>query len=225
MKTEERPGNAGKNAAQNAAVNENSPLKGKRIIFLGSSVTYGSAAEGESFAEFLEKKDGVIPVKEAVPGTTLVDNGEQSYISRMKRLPAEISADVFICQLSTNDASLGLPLGEISPSFAEDAFDTSTVAGAIETIIVYVRKTWSCPVIFYTGTRYDSPRYGEMVALLRRIAEKHQIGVIDLWNSPINDVSPELYSLYMADGIHPTKAGYGEWWLPEIEKYLLTYLK
>ena len=32
-------------------------LVGKRIIFLGSSVTYGACAMGQSFIEALEEKD------------------------------------------------------------------------------------------------------------------------------------------------------------------------
>lgn len=34
-------------------------LGGKRIIFLGSSVTYGACAMGQSFIEALEEKDGI----------------------------------------------------------------------------------------------------------------------------------------------------------------------
>lgn len=195
-------------------------LRGKKIIFLGSSVTYGSAAKGESFADFLEKKDGVICIKEAVPGTTLVDNGKSSYISRMKTVDKSIGADAFVCQLSTNDATLKMPAGEVSASFEKEDLDTSTVAGAIEYIIAYARQTWGCPVVFYTGTRYESEEYAALVKLLLQIREKWNIGVIDLWNSEMNGISPSLYKLYMADGIHPTRAGYREWWLPEFEKYL-----
>lgn len=47
-------------------------LGGKRIIFLGSSVTYGACAMGQSFIEALEEKDGIIAIKEAVSGTLLI---------------------------------------------------------------------------------------------------------------------------------------------------------
>ncbi|MCR4594932.1 MAG: SGNH/GDSL hydrolase family protein, partial [Clostridiales bacterium] len=43
-----------------------SPLKGKTIIFLGSSVTKGFASNGESFVDFMVKQDGIKAVKEAV---------------------------------------------------------------------------------------------------------------------------------------------------------------
>ena len=33
----------------------------------------------------------------------------------------------------------------------------------MEYIIVYAKQTWNCPVIFYTGTKYDSKQYQQMV--------------------------------------------------------------
>lgn len=63
-----------------------SPLKGKKIIFLGSSVTFGSNSNEASFVEYLAARDGIVYVKEAVSGTTLVDNGETSYIARMRQI-------------------------------------------------------------------------------------------------------------------------------------------
>ena len=58
----------------------------KRIIFLGSSVTYGSAAGGVSFADIICEKNGYEMIKEAVSGTTLVDSEELSYISRLWKI-------------------------------------------------------------------------------------------------------------------------------------------
>ena len=52
-----------------------STLTGKNIFFLGSSVTYGACSMHESFVDFLAKRDGINALKEAVSGTTLVDNG------------------------------------------------------------------------------------------------------------------------------------------------------
>lgn len=218
-------GNADKYSVENTQALESSPLKDKTIIFLGSSVTYGSASKGESFADFMEKRDGINCVKEAVSGTTLVDTSDSSYVSRMKEIDGSINADAFICQLSTNDATKKKPLGEISDGFDIENFDTQTVAGAIEYIIAYARETWDCPVIFYTGTKYDSTHYEKMVDLLLQIQQKWNIGVIDLWNNDeMNSVSKSDYKLYMANKIHPTRAGYRDWWLPVIEKYLYNYL-
>ncbi len=203
----------------------NSPINGKTVIFLGSSVTFGYGSLGVSFVEFLEKEDGIIPVKEAVSGTTLADIKDNSYVSRLKAINKNIKADAFVCQLSTNDAAKNIPLGEIKKSFSIEDFDTLTVAGAIEYIIAYAEKTYNCPVIFYTQARYDSENYGKMAELLFEIQKKWDITVIDLWNNDsINSITDEQRKLYLVDKIHPTKAGYKEWWLPEFQKCLYNLL-
>ena len=38
-------------------------------------------------------------------------------------------------------------------------------------------------------------------------------------------ISEEQRALYMKDKIHPYKAGYRDWWGPELEKQLLAYLE
>ena len=230
---EKLPGNAEQYSVENAQVNADSPLAGKTIVFLGSSVVYGSDAMGESMADFIGKMDNVNIVKEAVSGTTLVDKeayGKASYIARMKQLDTSLTPDAFVVQLSTNDATMKKTLGEISDSFVTDDFDTQTVTGAIEYIIAYVRETYNCPVVFFTGTKYDGQRgaaeYAAMVARLLELQEKWDIGVIDLWNDPeMLAVSQEDYDLYMSNGIHPTRAGYRDWWTPKFESYLADYLK
>lgn len=176
------PGNAVEYDVTNVEADLDSPLQGKTIIFLGSSVTEGTGSCGQSFVEFFTAKDGITAIKQAVSGTTLVTQDETSYIPRMETIDSNIKADAFICQLSTNDATKGLPMGEVSESFDYHDFDTSTIAGSIEYIIGYAQNTWNCPVIFYTGTKYDKEEYGQMVALLLEIQKKWNMGVINLWD-------------------------------------------
>ena len=224
-------GNAQEYSVGNTSAREDSRLKGKTILFLGSSVTYGSDAMGESFVDYLVKRDGIAAVKEAVSGTTLVDRrteGGDSYIARMKRMDASVRADAFVCQLSTNDATQQLPVGSRSDGTEKNEFDTKTVAGAIEYVIAYAKETWNCPIIFYTGTRFEgrgSKEYQQMIELLYSLQEKWKIGILDLWNDEkMQEVSKEDYALYMSNGIHPTRAGYRNWWTPKFENFLTDYL-
>lgn len=220
IKTAKLPGNGTRYALDTVSAVPNSPLEGKTIVFLGSSVTYGASSKGVSFADYIGARNGCAVVKEAVSGTTLVDEGGGSYISRLKKLDVP-RADLFVCQLSTNDATQRKPLGEVTDTTNTDDFDTATIAGAIEYIIAYAQDAWGCPVVFYTNPRYDSSAYGEMVALLHQIADKWDIAIIDLWNdADFNDINAEQRALYMADGIHPTQAGYLEWWTPAMEPIL-----
>ena len=219
-------GNFDEYSLKNTDIVENSPIKDKTVIFLGSSVTYGYGSMGVSFADFLEKTDGIIAIKEAVSGTTLVDVKDNSYVSRMKTIDKNIKADAFVCQLSTNDATKEMPLGEISESYDINDFDTQTIAGAIEYIIAYAQITWNCPVVFYTQAKYDSEHYAKMVDLLLEIQQKWDITVIDFWNdAEINNITDTQRKLYLIDHIHPTKAGYKEWWLPKFQETLYEVIK
>lgn len=225
FKTSALEGNGEKYSLDNAAPNADSPIEGKTVLFLGSSVTYGSASGGVSFADYIGKRDGCTVIKSAVSGTTLVESGINSYVSRLKKLDAE-KVDLFVCQLSTNDASQKKELGKIIESKNLNDFDTKTIAGAIEYIICYAKEKWNCSVIFYTSPRYDSERYQSMVDILKAAQEKWGISVIDMWNDDnLNAALSADMNLYMADKIHPTKAGYLEIWTPFMEKTVFEVMK
>ena len=182
-------------------------LKGKTVLFLGSSVTYGSAAGGVSFADIMAEKDGFDLIKEAVSGTTLVDIGEKSYVSRLKRLDKSLKPALAICQLSTNDATRKLPMPEI-----EDA---------VREIVDYTKKTFSCPVAFYTNPYYENAAYAEMVGMLNGLARELDVFVLDLYNdAQVTATLREKSDVYMKDAIHPTLLGYREWWTPIFEEFV-----
>lgn len=201
------------------------PIAGKKLLFLGSSVTYGYASGGVSFADYLAQRNNCTVVKEAVSGTTLVDNGSSSYVRRMvNNLSAQTDVDHFICQLSTNDASQNLPLGSVSSSYNTSDFDTSTIIGSMEYIISYAKSRWDCPVSFFTGTYYNNSNYQNMVDALYQLQNKWGIGIIDLWNNQeMRNVSDSDYWRYMSDNVHPTATGYLEWWTPVFEEYFRNY--
>lgn len=208
-----------------------SPLEGKTIFWLGSSVTYGASSGGESMADFIARKHGAVCIKEAVSGTTLADLNGESYVARLDAyLASEERAeqvDAFVCQLSTNDKGNPGGFGEVTREDVRDpaAFDRATTFGAMEYIIATVRETWDCPIWFYTNPPMGDENYGTMVEALERIADKWDIGIIDLYrDTDFNDLTEEEYALYMSDSIHPSKAGYREWWLPKFEEALLAGL-
>jgi len=179
-------------------------LKGKRIIFLGSSVTYGFGGLGTSFVDYLVAEEGVVATKEAINGTTLVTEDEKSYFPRLEALKITDKPDLLLTQLSTNDAM--------------KKYDIKDIEAAIRKIVAYGQDVLGCPVAFYTGSRYESPEYKAMVEMLFAIKDEIGISIIDLWHDDeLNDISDELYELYMVDPVHPTKAGYRDWWGPAIK--------
>lgn len=204
---------------------EESPLLGGNIAVLGSSVAKGEASQGYAVGEYLAARLGCTLQKEAVSGTTLVSGKNNSYVNRILNFDQNQKIDLFICQLSTNDATQNKPIGQISDSTNLQDFDTTTITGAMEYIICYAQETWECPVVFFTGSRYDSAEYEAMVERLLELQEKWGIGVLDIWNNDeFNEIPDETREVYMRDDIHPTKAGYRDWWGPEMERQLLEYL-
>lgn len=221
------PGNAESYGMDLLSAMEDSPLEGKKILFLGSSVTYGAASLREGIPEYFANRLKAEVTKEAVSGTTLTDDSNSSYVHRLiKNVNSSEEYDLVVIQLSTNDASKDKPLGEIAIDKDIESFDTKTITGAMEYIIAYSYETWNCPVLFYTSSRYDSNAYDVMVSRLTELQDKWGIGVLNLWNNDIfNEITDTERQLYMYDDIHPTKAGYREWWCPEMERQLLEYLR
>lgn len=182
-------------------------LKNKTVLFLGSSVTFGSASGGISFVDILGEDCGLNCIKEAVSGTTLVDINEKSYISRLKAIDTDINLDLFVCQLSTNDAKKKLAINEIEK--------------AICFILDYAKENFGCPIVFYTGTFFESDEYSKMVELLYKLKENYDFYILDLYQDrDMLSVSKEDYAKYMKDKIHPTLLGYQEWWTPKFIEFL-----
>ena len=185
-------------------------LKGKTVLFLGSSVTFGSAAGGVSFADIMAETLELKMIKAAVSGTTLADIEENSYVSRLKKIDTESKVDLFICQLSTNDAGRNIPIEKTEQ--------------AIRFIIEYVKKSFGCPIVFYTGTYFENEHYGKLVKLLVSLREEYGFHLLNLWeDTEMLSVSEADYKKYMADPIHPTLLGYREWWTPKFKEHLEKY--
>lgn len=201
-------------------------LYGKDFLFLGSSVTEGSASHGWAIPEYFKVKYGCNVTKEAVCGTTLADIDNNSYVRRLCNNVSKVQHfDAVVCQLSTNDAAQELPLGRISEDDSQGEYDRKTILGAMEYIIDYTQKTWNCPVIFYTNSKYENERYHQMVDKLHELAQKWTIGVIDLWSDEdFNLISDSMREMYMRDEIHPTRAGYAQWWGPVIEEQIIKFM-
>jgi lysophospholipase L1-like esterase len=177
-------------------------IRNKTVLFLGSSVTYGSASGGVSFVDVIGDTCGCRCIKEAVSGTTLADIGSTSYVSRLKAVPYDTKVDLFVCQLSTNDATRKIELSKIEE--------------AIRYILDYVKTTFHCPIVFYTGTIYKSEEYERMIDLLYDLKREYSFEILDLFNDEqMLKISQEDYKKYMQDPIHPTLLGYKEWWTPK----------
>lgn len=215
------PGNQSLYDIENVPALPHGPLTGKDILYLGSSITRGYGSLDVSYADYIAARNGTAFYKEAISGTCLVDDSPESYVSRLHTVDVNRRFDLFVCQLSTNDFSKFKPVGAV------DDTDPSTVCGAINHIVAYVRKTWGCPVVFYSSHRFEgaAERYREMIDDLLKIAERDHFDVINLYDDDdFNRITAKQRALFMADNMHPTKAGYLLWWTPVFESRLCAAL-
>ena len=220
------PGNSRKYAL-NRISPKIGPLWHKQILFLGSSVTFGFGSLGESFVDYLWKADGVQGIKDAENGETLVGTIDEtnkkydpdSYVNRFRAELDATKPDVFVLQLSTNDATQNKPLGEISYN---GKFNTETITGALEFIISKAEEKWKCPILVFTNPYFDNVLYKEMVQRTKELAKKYHFELLNLFEDPNFNGQKQIY---MADKINPTRAGYLEKWLPNFEEKLTSMTK
>lgn len=220
-------------------------LQGKSIGYLGSSITYGFATNGIAFPEYIEQMSGSKSIKQAISGGPLaLKEGVRDEISYVRKLWDGALKDVehldaLVVQLSTNDAGLGIELGELSDSFNKDDMDYATIIGAMEYIVAYAKEKWNCPVLYYVNPYLTDAAidrfangdeatekilheqyqgvYEDMIDALYSIQEKWGLDVVDMWNDEeCRNVDNDLRSYFMSDPIHPFKAGYYFWYAPKI---------
>ena len=189
--------------------------------FLGSSVTYGFATNGVSFVEMIGKEHQIDVIKEAVSGTTLMDNGDQSYLSRfLKTVDINKSYKAFIIQFSTNDSHDDIPNGDVSAEF-EYSYDTKTTFGSLETILSFIKTNFSqSKVLIYTNFPFENEKYKQMVAKLDTLTEKWNVQIIDFYHyKDMKILSKDELPRMMADPIHPNLEGY-KYMADIISKYI-----
>ena len=181
-------------------------LKDKNILFLGSSITYGAQSGGVSFADIMCEQRQANMIKVAVSGTTLADINEYSYVSRLKKVDVNKKIDLFVCQLSANDATKNATIEQ-----TEDA---------IRFIIEHVKENFKCPIVFYTVVYFENDHYPKMIDLLYRLQKEYGFKILDLYNDKdMRAVSKEDFKKYMADCLHPNLTGYREWWTPKFIEF------
>ena len=101
----ELPGNAEMYHLDHVSELEKVKLKGKRILWLGSSVTWGHWSLQVSMADYIAKRQGCVCVKEAVSGTTLMNKDEYEKDSEEYDEGDESDEEELSIRLLTDDDS------------------------------------------------------------------------------------------------------------------------
>ncbi len=214
-------------------VNPDAPLEGKTALFVGDSIAYGYATNGEGFAHHVKDMWGLgQALNGAVNGAEVTPRkgDTQQYIYNQLKTFTFWKFDYILLHGGVNDMvgvphfDADVPLGTLSD---DGNYDVNTFAGALEKEIAFALEAWPNAKIGYI-LNYDitdpvyRPRMNEYIEMIRKVCAKWNIPTLDLFDGklcPSADGSKlvtigERYDTthgpneFMADQFHPTAMGY-----------------
>lgn len=202
-------------------------LKGKKINFLGDSITEGHGVDciENTFEEVLLRTEGLAAARNyGIGGTRIARQSKPSdeprwdldFVSRVDEMDPD--ADVVVIFGGTNDYGHGdAPIG----CFEDRTVDT--FYGALHVLYNKVFEKYPDALIVVltplhrgneenpAGDGYKVPTLPlkGYVDIIREVAEYYSIPVLDLYKCfGVNPVVPVLKEKYMPDGLHPNAAGH-----------------
>lgn len=214
-------------------------LKGKKIAFLGDSITEGCGTTGEdaTFWRILGRETGAEVFGYGIGGTRIAPQHtpsesavwDQDFLSRVDAMIPD--ADIVVVFGGTNDFGHGdAPFGTLADR------EPTTFCGAMHTLCRKLLERYpAAQIVIMTPTHRLSEqdrdinergirRCGALIDYVRAIretAEYYSIPVLDLYRvSGIQPAVEEMKVRYMPDGLHPNDAGH-----VKIAEKLMGFLK
>lgn len=201
-------------------------LKGKKILFLGDSITegWGTSSNEKIFWSLLSSRDGAEVTGYGIGGTRIARQKlpseeakyDQHFVSRVEGM--ESKADVVVVFGGTNDYGHGdAPIG--TPSDRTDG----TFYGALHCLYQALLKKYpAAQIVVMTPLHRQGENnlynefgfrnvasLGTYVKIIKEVAAFYALPVLDLYSlSGIQPDVPLLKERYAPDGLHPNDAGH-----------------
>ena len=193
-------------------------LKGKKINFLGDSITEGVGASeyARCYLEQFAAATGAICRNYGISGTRIakrrvpydIPEFDRYYASRVPEMDPD--ADIVVVFGGTNDYGHGdAPLGEMQDR------TVWTYYGALHVLFTsLIEKYPAAQIVVLTPLHRDdeekrTPTLKPFVDATRQVAEFYSLPVLDLWaNYGIQPRIPVMKEMYVPDGLHPNDAGH-----------------
>ena len=193
-------------------------LKGKKINFLGDSITEGVGASEYAYCyvEQFAVATGAVCRNYGISGTRIakrrvpyeIPEFDRYYASRVPEMDPD--ADVVVVFGGTNDYGHGdAPLGEMSDR------TVWTYYGALHVLFTaLIEKYPTAQIVILTPLHREdeekrTPILKPFVDATRQVAEYYSLPVLDLWaNYGIQPRIPVMKNMYVPDGLHPNDAGH-----------------
>lgn len=213
-------------------------LNGKKINFLGDSITEGAGASctDNRYVNRIAAKSGAVCRNYGISGTRIARQQKPSenprfdldFPSRVAEMDGD--ADIVIVFGGTNDYGHGdAPIGTMADRTPD------TFYGGLHTLYrSLIEKYPASKIVVLTPLHrlveddpYGDPRkeapslvLKEYVQIIREVAEYYALPILDLYaTSGYQPNVPVLYERYTADGLHPNDAGH-EMLAEQIVKFL-----
>lgn len=201
-------------------------LKGKKILFLGDSITEGNGVSSEEFrfSNLIAKNEGAICYNYGIGGTRIAYQSKPSekprwdfnFIDRVDEM--EDVADIVFVFGGTNDFGHG-------DAAIGDFYDRNpyTFYGAVHTLFTkLIEKYPDSNIVFATpihrtveeknivkGGVPQNVTLLQYVEILREMTQYYGIPTLDLYKcSGLQPKIPVICEKYMPDGLHPNDAGH-----------------
>jgi len=201
-------------------------LTGKKILFLGDSITegHGSSHVSKCFVSLIAEREKAICKNYGIGGTRVARQvqpsaepiWDQDFNSRVEKMDAE--ADIVVVFGGTNDFGHG----DAHMGTMEDRGLDSFYGALHHLYISLIEKYPAAQIVILTPLHRlneDNPRgdgfkapvapLKAYVEAIREVAEYYSLPVLDLYaNSGLQPKVPVIQETYMPDGLHPNDAGY-----------------
>lgn len=201
-------------------------LKGKKILFLGDSITegWGTSSNEKIFWSLLSSRDGAEVTGYGIGGTRIARQKlpseeakyDQHFVSRVEGM--ESKADVVVVFGGTNDYGHGdAPIG--TPSDRTD----STFYGALHCLYLALLKKYpAAQIVVMTPLHREGENnllndfglrnvgfLSDYVRIIKEVAAFYALPVLDMYSlSGIQPDVPLLKERFAPDGLHPNDAGH-----------------
>lgn len=206
-------------------VESTSPLKGKTMLFMGDSITYGSGdavspfRTGRAWAGRIADLTGAITTNAAVGGAKVsFQRGDDNWVYSQYEPHKNTKFDIIVMHGGVNDARYDRPVGTLSEGKDEATLkkNQTSYVGGLEWIFYMVSTTnTDAKLYFIANHRLDGHSKGsarDMSAYFdaaKQACEKWGIIFIDLYNNKeLNDKLETKTTKYLPDTLHLNAAGY-----------------
>ena len=202
-------------------------LKGKKINFLGDSITegHGASCKEKCYVSLIEQKTGAICRNYGIGGSRyalqnplyLEVRSDWDFCMRVADLDPD--ADIVVVFGGTNDyghgsAELGTPADRTKETFWGAAHElySSLIEKFPEATIVVLTPFHRCNEDNLRGDgckKKDVAPLKTYVEIIREVAEYYSLPILDLYaEGGIQPNLPISKEKFMPDGLHPNDAGY-----------------